>query len=311
MYVVLLLLIGAVVAAHVLFLLIKTRLSVESIKLWWLKHYKEWPARREGTCWCSRLVQDVIFRLDKQAYMLNYTKLRRERIKIQQALYCDILDPEVIYALQGYEEKSTEVKWGTSPRQLHCTQLEESWHRTREPTYLAQGLQEGMPWALNILELACGDVMDFTQYMQDKWETTEKDGAFVKIAFEALSENPVLVLIEYMGHSDIAAGIPAGCFKTVYMGMNHTSRTSFRFPPLHPDVQVARGLGVRRLLYATVGGLDITEDMKALCGPLSDFFVKSNPLTFIKLWFGLWVTDSIQSLGLVTIEDSQLETTRL
>jgi hypothetical protein len=248
---------------------------VDALKLWWLKNYRDYPSRRGRCGHLSRLVQDLLFKLDCAQYKLNYTKKVKERIQIKRALGCVISDPELVSVLSAPPDET--ITWD-----MHTS---------------GQG-------TINYAA-ASGKVLNLTNTFRKLWASESVEDKLYIPCGECISESQVLLLmIDYCGHANIKDGIASMPYTTVYTGSVHTT---LQFPPHHPSEAAVRGLTTRRVACATMDKLNITEQMQALCGPQADFYAGSNPLTYPELWFALWARGDISDLNPIVIEDTHLD----
>lgn len=292
--------------------LIRFSIPSEKLQIWWLRNHVTYPERRRR-CWClSRWVQDVVFKLDKEAYQLNYASNPRERVLIKRAVACSVIDDDIALALQDSTVNAPlHITWSMPVRNLvNNAEEEDKWLSNRSVSALSQGLRSGQRWAQEVLEESMGDLLNVTDHMQAQWAAPRVDD-FLRVPFAALgpTEKTVMVCIEYFAGSDIAAGTPSALFRTVYIGAATEAGGTLSFPPHHPDATILKGLDIPKLTFGSVDGLDLTDELKAVCGPKHNFYKDVNPLTYSSLWFALWsMEDVVYSLGSIVLEDSHLDT---
>jgi hypothetical protein len=253
----------------------------EQLKLWWLRQYKDYPDRRSRCNRVSRTIQDVLFKLDHDQYRLTHAECVKDMLQVDSVLCCIVKDADLVQELR---QTRTPIQWGKD--------------RNLQGVDLANRLCHHFE-AIDI------QPYDITKHIAELWKCSA-NGTISFDYEELIDEGELLLLsIRYRGHGSSSKGVAAMPYTAVYMG---AAEETLNFPPHDPSVHAARGLGVKRIVNATTGFYDVTEQLQALCGPLGDFYESTISLDYPKLWFALWIQDLINDLGEITVENSQLDT---
>jgi len=239
------------------------------LKKWWLGQNKDYPGRRARCGRMSRRIQDVLFRLDKRQYQLSYTDDVKQRIHVCKVLSC-VIEGEV---------DSTLVAWGTSEDMTDV--FYEHVDRWSDAT-----------------------TSDVTDLFRELWNDCDGNLILSASDFTDTSQQSVMVAVTYQGHAGVKEGVAAEEWITVY---TLSGAEELVFPPHDPSLVALRGLDVPRVAFASMDGHNLTDVIRALCGPKRDWYKNCNRLTYAQLYFALWANELIEDADALHVEDSHLD----
>lgn len=269
----------AVVHLMALYALVSFKIPATKLKIWWLRNYQHYHKTRPQYRKYTQTLLDAFFRVDPDINNATFGTTPQTRICIHKVLRMPYEPASFMNQLIDAEEVLT-------------------WDTVRQPFEggdVVRGAVLGDSDCIETLLLpVVENAVDVTEDFKQMWQD-EKNG------FISVENDSHITYIQFSGYSNPDNGTPAQLCRTVY------TSDPIVFPPKHPNVSTMNGIRKRQVLDATMDGEDVTDVIKSLAGPHSDFFARENPLSYWKLWLIMWFEKGTQCLGDVVIEDTLME----